>query len=219
MGGNAYCYCQNNSANYVDYPGTFALASFFAMSVTGAIIGGLVGAVSSIASSLINNEPVKIDKVWEDTKKGAAAGLFTNPVMSTIVSFGIDTAEYCIECKTSGEEIRGEVIAWYGVSNLAGGILGEGISEALSSAPRTLADEGVEFVTDVMISTADDAVSEEVKKSAHKPKEYVLCEFHCGIDIPKGTPGSKMPYLVTIWDASIQKYREAVIYPGKCTCA
>lgn len=178
-----------------------------------------MGAVSSIASSLINHERITFKKVLEDTKEGAAAGLFTNPVMSTIVSFGIDTVKYCIECKTSGEEIRGEVIAWYGVSNLAGGILGEGISEALSSAPQTMADEGVEFVTNVLISTAGDAVSEEVKESANKPKEYVLCEFHCGISIPKGTPGSKMPYLVTIWDASIQKYREAVVYPGVCTCA
>lgn len=111
------------------------------------------------------------------------------------------------------------MIAWYGVSNFAGCVVGAGVRESFSSAPRTLADPGVEFVTDVMVSTADNVVSEEVRVSSQRPEEYALRELHCGIDIPKGSPGSKMPYLVTIWDASIQKYPEAAVYPGVCTCA
>lgn len=55
----------------MDYPGTSALAGFFATSVAGALVGGLVGAVSSVASSLINHETIEFKGAWEDAKRSS----------------------------------------------------------------------------------------------------------------------------------------------------
>ena len=219
LGKNAYCYCTNSPVNFFDFSGKIAITAFFAVKLSGAIIGGIAGFVGSVVSDLISNngDIRKIDwgQAAEETAKGALSGSLTNPIASTGLSIILDTYEYIVDAKASGEEVDEKMIAWHGITNIAGGVLDNGIDIALG-ATRTLIDDGVETLAQSVTNTMTNAASHEAENRIKGTDQAASGRTNRHqSNTPKGVPQSTDPYLITIWDASIGKYREVAVYPGK----
>lgn len=65
---NRYSYCWNNSLIYVDYDGEFPTI------VVGAIVGGVIDGISSVATQIAEGKKVSVGKTVIDVVKGAIKG-------------------------------------------------------------------------------------------------------------------------------------------------
>ena len=113
----------------------------------------------------------------------------THPIASTGLSIVLDTYEYIVDTKASGEKVDGKMIAWYGITNIAGGVLDEGVGIALGDASHTLIDECVETLaqssTNTMTNTAIHKAEKQLKEANHPTSNRTDKRQNI---IPKGTP-------------------------------
>ena len=200
LGQNVFCYCWNNSTNYVDITGAFAISAIF--TGVGAVIGGVSGFLGSIASDLISSQgqSFSIKKALIEGAKGAVAGVFRNWLWGSLITLTINTVEYVGKQIAADAEIEGSVIVWEVVSAMAFGALGEGFGRK-----EDLLDNAVEVVYATGLNVAASKTSDKVKADAESRRSRIESD-------PTGSYWN-MPYLVSRWNPDVGKYEEIVVNP------
>lgn len=112
------------------------------------------------------------------------------------------------ECKTEQKEVEDAVIAWEVVATVAGEMIGAGLEGGAQVANKTV-DKVVNEVVEVGIGTATSVVGKDVKTDAENKRK----KNKSSTSSSASYSDSKMPYLVCVWNASIGKYEERVVYP------
>ena len=203
LGNNLFCYCWNNSSNHADIAGTIAFLAILGK----AAVGAIKGAASSIISDLIVYGKVDWKSTAKEAVKGAVGAFIPGRFLSGCVSVAVNTIEYLWECKTKGKEPSVEVITWEVASTIASETIGAGL-EGGAKAANKMVDRVVREVAETGISTATSAVGKNIQKEAEDKRKDVK-----STTATSPFSNSKMPYLKTIWDPTIGKYREITVYP------
>ncbi|MBS5053142.1 MAG: RHS repeat-associated core domain-containing protein, partial [Clostridiales bacterium] len=99
---NRYGYCWNNPFKYVDYDGKFPTI------VVGAIVGGVIEGISSVATQIAKGKKVSVGKtvidVLKGAGKGAVAGTGIGIVGSALANGGIEIVGEAIEQSFDGKQ-------------------------------------------------------------------------------------------------------------------
>ena len=140
---NLYAYCLNNPVLYSDNTGCSILVSLFIAAAIGALIGGITGAASAIASG--QTGWALLGSIVAGAITGgilgsvtALGGLFGIGAISvkwlgvgllyaTTASFGAGMASYAIKQRSSGQEINKQEILAHGIITAVQGLFSFGV--------------------------------------------------------------------------------------------